>query len=117
MKLSELEFFLESNKIDTNDKEIINLFLTSINDWPNTINSINEYIIDVEKFTNQILTEENINYFIKKLDISRYAWQAESLSQIIDVFKNYNKGITLNEIAIGLENKFKPDRSNVHNAR
>jgi hypothetical protein len=51
MKLSELEFFLESNKIDTNDKEIINLFLTSINDWPNTINSINEYIIDVEKFT------------------------------------------------------------------
>ena len=31
-------------------KEIINIILSSINDWPTSIISIEEFVIDIEKF-------------------------------------------------------------------
>lgn len=96
--ISNLEHILENKSLSKEDNETIKIFLASINDWPNDVESIEDYIDELNNFINKNLVKKNIVDFTRNINLSKFSWQAESLSQIIDVFKNYGEIITLDEI-------------------
>ena len=98
-KLNEIIFSNESNI------EIVTVFLESINDWPVEVLTLEDYEIEVKKFIKSETNYNNIEFALKKIDFSSESWESESLYQIKEIFKFYEKGITLNEIIQDLKLK------------
>lgn len=116
LSISNLEQILENKYLSKEDNETISIFLASINDWPTDVESIEDYIYELNYLINKNLIKRNITDFTRNLDLSKFSWQAESLSQIIDVFKNHEEIITLDEIFEGLKSRIEriePDRANI----
>jgi hypothetical protein len=105
LDISNLEQILENKSLPKEDKETISVFLASMNDWPTNVGSIEEYIDELNYFIDKNLIKKNIVDFTRDINLSKFSWQAESLSQIIDVFKNQEEIITLDEIFKELKSK------------
>jgi hypothetical protein len=89
---------LETLVFDATDKRTIEILLASINDWPKAVNSLEEYAIQVDDFIGGEVTQNNIMKTLKSIDHLKAAWQAESLTQLIEIFEYYDRGKTLSEI-------------------
>ena len=99
LDMLKVEQFLSANKNLSDDKiNATETLLAAINEWPNSALTIEEYESQVEKFIGGPVTKERIQATLKNIDHSRNAWQAESLTQLVTVFKFFNEGIDLNEI-------------------
>lgn len=105
LDISNLEQILENKSLPKEDNETISIFLASMNDWPTNVESIEEYIDELNYFIDKNLIKKKIIDFTRNINLSKFSWQAESLSQIIDVFKNHEEIITLDEIFKGLKNR------------
>jgi hypothetical protein len=103
--ISELEQAQESKEISSIVREVIGVFLAAINDWPNPILKLEDYNLEVKSFIGGEVTKHKISLTLSQIDVSKNSWQAESLSQLSDVFKFYNEGVSLKEIIIDLEMK------------
>ena len=109
LSIIDLEKMIEARKISDNIKIIIDVFLLAVNDWPNPILNLEDYESEVEKFINGITSKDEIEKTLSKIDFSKNAWQAESLSQMLDVFQFYKNGISLKEIIEDLKIKLEKE--------
>lgn len=86
-----LEEIQESNKLSIVTKEVINILLLAINDWPRSIIDIDEYEIGILELLGGEVDKDGLEEYMSKIDFSKNAWEAESLSQLIEVYNFYSK--------------------------
>lgn len=94
----EIEELLEHDKFSGEMKIIVEILLSAINDWPSTVNYLYDFDLAVQNFIMNIPTKKNIELALSKMDVSKLAWEAESLSVLINVFNYFVKDISLKEI-------------------
>lgn len=100
-----LEKIIESEKLPTAIKEILTIFLAAINDWPNPIDSLVDYEKDIYKLIGKEVDRKKLEEYISKIDYSKNAWEAESLSQLIEVYNYYEDNKPLKEILNEIKEK------------
>ena len=105
LSVRKIERVIDNNEIDEKLRSIINIFLSSINDWPVDVLTLCEYEKEVESFIENNTTKKNIQKVLRKIDFSKNSWESESLTQILDVFQFYKEGLSLKEIIECLECK------------
>lgn len=105
--ISEIEEKINEEFISNEIREIVDNFLSAINDWPNPVLSFEEYESEVYQFIDGETNKNNIEQSLKKNDFTINAWQSESLTQILEVFKFYREGFTLKQIIADLNSKLK----------
>ncbi len=88
--------------------EVIDLLLAAVNDWPNSVLSLESFESEVKDFIGNETVKQNVELALTKIDFSKQSWQAESLSQLIEVFKFYDEGISLKKIIENLRNIVPP---------
>lgn len=103
LSVGDLEKIQESEKLSTVIKEIISIFLSAINDWPNQIVSLVDYEKEIYKLIGEEVEREKLEEYISKIDYSKNAWEAESLSQLIEVYRYYEDNKPLKEILNEIE--------------
>ncbi len=101
----EIEKKIENNEIAEGLSQVFKIILSSINDWPTSVLTLYDYEMQVEGFINNRTTKINIEKSLKAIDFSENSWQAESLTQILDVFQFYKSGYTLKKILDEAKNK------------
>ena len=109
MKLSIvfLEEIQDSDKVPLAVKQIIDILLLAINDWPKEILTVDDYEIEVKGFIKNSTTLDNIERALKKIDYSTESWESESLYQVKDVFLHYDEEIDLRAVIVDLKSKLK----------
>lgn len=98
LSVSHLEKIQESKEIPTVLREIVSIFLAAINDWPNQIDSLVDYEKELYKLMGEKVDRNKLEEYVSKIDYSKFAWEAESLSQLIQVYTYYQDYIPLKNI-------------------
>jgi hypothetical protein len=106
-KLAEIQ---ELNKVGAITLNLIQVLLNSINDWPNSIERLEDFELEVRTIIGGEVIHKRLEIFLSKIDLSRDAWQAESLSQLLDIFNFYDNEISLREILIDLKQKLEDEK-------
>lgn len=84
-------------------REPIEILLAAINDWPQEISDLTEFVNIIENFINGETSRANIENTLSRIDVKKYAWQAESLSVLVEVFDHFEQNTTLDEIISRIE--------------
>lgn len=98
LSIVHLENIQESETTTTVVKEILNILLAAINDWPNPIVRLVDFENEIYKLVGEEIDRKRLEDYISKIDISKNAWEAESLSQLIEVYNYYIEMKPLKEI-------------------
>jgi hypothetical protein len=102
MRISDVENIeLKNKKI----AEAIDILLLAINDWSEEIQSLEEYECEIKKFIGTEINQINIETKLKNIDFNQYAWQAESLSQVLELFSLFNSGNSLRRNYSNIKNR------------
>jgi hypothetical protein len=96
--IKELDLVQESASLEPKIGRIIEILLASVNDWPRSISTIEDYEIEVRQFLGNEILEQNIRQCLKRIDLGKSAWEAESLSQLLEVFEFYREGSAFRDI-------------------
>jgi hypothetical protein len=96
--IEEIEELIDKEQFSPKIKVVAEIILTAINDWPNPIGNFYDYDLAVQNFIMNTTTKKNIELALSKIDISIYAWEAESFSSLLEVFDHFEKNISLKEI-------------------
>lgn len=96
--ISEIEEMLEKENFSTKMKAVVEILLSAINDWPDPIDNLYDYDLAVQKFIMNLTTKKNIELAVNKVDISKFAWEVESLSVLIEIYDYFDEDITLKQI-------------------
>jgi hypothetical protein len=105
LHLSDIENKIDKRTIDDGTREVINILLAAINDWPESILTLEEYESHLSRFINSEVTREQLASSLTKIDLNIDAWRAESITQILEVFKSFKEGLTLKDIITLVKNK------------
>ena len=97
LTLTELEHLIAEKDLNKRDREVLHLFGKAIIDWPEDADSVDEFINRVEAFISGETTLNNIREKASK-NVMHFAWQAESLGQVCDIFNHYSGCKTLRDI-------------------
>jgi hypothetical protein len=103
LSVSKIEEMISDESAPKRLIPILAAFVTAINDWPTEVKTLEQYEKQVREFICASTTKGNIEIFLKIIDFSKYSWEAESLFQVLEVFKSYHKKITLNGIMQSLK--------------
>lgn len=98
LSILKVEEMVENDKFSPKIKNGIEILLSAINDWTAPVNNLCDYNIAVQNFIESVVTKRNIEIALSKVDLSRFSWEAESLSSLIEVFDYFKEGNTLSEI-------------------
>lgn len=99
LSISHLEKFQESKKLANPITELVDILLAAINDWPNPIINLDDYEKEIYKLMgNEEINRSKLENYLSQIDYSKFAWEAESLSQLLDIFNYYEKDKSLKEI-------------------
>jgi hypothetical protein len=98
-------FISDLEKMNSDVKEVVDVLMLAINDWPNQVVKLEDYEIEVSKFIGQEATAKGITLALTNIDYSVHSWQAESLSELLNVFNFYDDNVSLKEIIEGLKTK------------
>lgn len=109
MKLSveKIEEIIESNDIEVSLTKVLNIFLSSINDWPDEFLTVDDFINHLQGFVNGEVNKGNLEVKLNKINLHTQAWKAESISDILLVYKYYEDSFTLENILIDLKKRLK----------
>jgi len=91
VQIFEVVEVLYGREIHERDREVINIFLLAINDWPVQVLTLEGYEREVSAFIKGDTRKANIETILKTIDLSKNAWESESLVQIIKVFDTYEE--------------------------
>ncbi len=98
MTIKDIEEYIKNNNLEKADESALMLIMDAINDWPNDVNDLEDFTLQVNIFLKGKLTKENIETKLKQIDYSIYAWQAESLSQVLEIFFYFDNSMSVEEI-------------------
>lgn len=104
--VDDLEELLDIEKKNSKARLVINILLASINDWPKAVDSLSDFDDAVNKFIRGSTSKMNISNSLKNIDFSKYSWESESLTGLLDVFEYYDDGLSLKEIIFHLESSY-----------
>ena len=90
--------------------EVRDILVASINDWPNPIDSLEQFEREIASFLDKRTFKRNLEYKLESIDLSEYAWHAESLSQVLELFDFYQDEVTLKEIFDSLSDVLRFDK-------
>ncbi|MBA4198890.1 MAG: hypothetical protein C0459_15195 [Chitinophaga sp.] len=96
--ISKIEEMVDKEEFSTEMIPVVETLLSAVNDWSNPLDNFNDYEIAVQHFIKNITTKNNIESALKNVNVSSYAWEAESLSSLIKIYDYFEEGITLKEI-------------------
>ncbi len=98
LEVSKIKNIIENNIIDENILKTINIILISINDWPDKILTLDEFVNKIEKFMDGSSTKSVILNVLNKIDYKINAWESESLFELLEVFDYQDDKRTIKEI-------------------
>ncbi|KZS39525.1 hypothetical protein AWE51_25680 [Aquimarina aggregata] len=81
---------IEENRFENEtDKKITGKILEAERDWRIPLKSINHFITVLEEEVGGNVTKISLNKLLKKYNrtINKYAWEAESVCYLLDIFK------------------------------
>lgn len=84
-----------------------NIIINAINDWPINTSSLKEFVSSVESKTGSPLYKERIEQFLDTPDFANNAWEAESLTQLLEIYQYYNSSLSITDILEDIEQHFK----------
>jgi hypothetical protein len=96
---------VKANVFSVDEMAIIEMILAAINDWPNPNLTLEDYETEVSEFLGEEPSRINIEKRLKESSTSEFAWQSKSLSKLLEVFKFYEKDVTLRQIFSKLASK------------
>jgi hypothetical protein len=83
----ELINLIENDVTESSAKHIAENILEAINDWPTeNLSEPSELISELKRQINGKLTRENIEEFVRTLNVEKDSWKIESLSYILEIF-------------------------------
>lgn len=89
--IEDLEDIKESNELSKVTKKVIHILLLAMNDWPKAIKTIDEYEIGISDLVGEDVDGNRLKDYSYKIDFSQQAWEAESVSQLMEVYTMYAK--------------------------
>ena len=98
LSILELVNSVNNNKIPSNSIYFVNILLLAINDWPLNVENLEDYCKQIEYVISGRITKINIESYLKSVDFTKNAWEAESLTQLLEIYKFDKQGATLQEI-------------------
>ncbi len=110
LEINRLIEIQELNKVKTILLNLIEVLLNSINDWPNSIETLEDFEFEVRNVIGGEVVRKRLEIFLSEIDLSKNAWQAESLSQLLDIFNFYDNEVSLREILIDLKQKLEDEK-------
>jgi len=107
MKLyvTQIEKLKDSGILNNEIEKVVNIFLLALNDWPDTVLTFDDFESVVHDLIKGATVKKNIEKFLQQVDLSKRAWEAESLSQIMEVYPFYDNDLTLKKIIEDLKTK------------
>ncbi len=96
--IADIEELMEKGHFSTKSIAVIDILLSSINDWPNSIISLDDLELEVRNFILAEPIKASIENALKNIDFNKYAWEAESLSQLLEVYNYFKEDTSLQEI-------------------
>ncbi len=109
LTFDELYDLLENQKITDNiDIQIAEKVIAAETDWIITIHSLNDFLVVLEKEIDGKTTKSNLEKLLKKYNsnLQKYSWEAESVSQLLDLF-DFRDGSDLRNIFFSLTERIK----------
>lgn len=104
LSLNHLQTIQVSKKLKSPTQELVDIFMAAINDWPEPIDGLNEYEQAIEKLlSDDEIDKVKLGYYLTEADYSKFAWEAESIAQLLQVFNYYEEGKCLREIIEEME--------------
>jgi hypothetical protein len=101
INIVDLERILDKGEITDNLKNAISILLAAMNDWPNSLNSLEDFEYEVQDYIKGETKKINIEKKLKSnIDFNKYAWEAESLSQLLEVYDYYKEDLSVKEIIL-----------------
>lgn len=95
----EIEAMVEEDKFSAEMKPVVEILLSAVNDWSDDpVDNFYDYDLAVQNFIMKATTKRNIELALSKVDISKDAWKAESLSSLLEVYDSFKEDISLIEI-------------------
>lgn len=104
--ISVLEKNQASEVLSSRTREILTILLAAINDWPRPIVHLADFEKEIHHFTGNEMDRTKLKEVISKIDCSKHAWEAESLSQLIEIYSYYDEKKFLKEIFDEIEKQF-----------
>ena len=96
--ITDIKKLIEKEHFSTDIKKVLEILLQAIDDWPNAIDNLNDYELDVQSFILNTTTKRNVEKTLSNIDFSKYAWHAESLSELLEIYNYFKEGVSLKEI-------------------
>ncbi len=70
------------------DQKIATKILEAENDWPTSIQSLNDFILILEREIGGKVTQTSLNYLISKYNQNlKYSWEGESVCTLLEIFE------------------------------
>ncbi|GHE23334.1 hypothetical protein [Sphingobacterium griseoflavum] len=89
---------IESDKIPASIKHDVSCLLESIDDWPNTVDDLDDFERQLTESVHAELTIINLKNYAKELCVKKDAWKMEALSSLYRLYDRYAHGVVLHEI-------------------
>ncbi|MFI1770235.1 hypothetical protein [Thalassobellus citreus] len=90
MTFDKLFDLIEENQFENEtDRKIAEKILEAERDWRISLDSLNDFIIILEKEVGGNVTRTSLNKLLEKYNrnIAQYAWEAESVCYLLDIFE------------------------------
>jgi len=96
--ISSLEKTIDSERTPVFFKEMLAIVAGSVNDWPGPIISLEDFERELHSRLGEEIDRYRMEEYSSKIDLSKNAWEAESLCQLVEIFRYYEEGKLLREI-------------------
>jgi hypothetical protein len=103
--INQLEKIIEKNYVTKEIKNILSIYLLAVNDWSTQVNYMTDFENEIFKFIGNEVDKHKLLVRISNIDYSKYAWEAESLSHLIEIYNYYDDNKPLIEIFNEIRNQ------------
>jgi hypothetical protein len=105
ISIEHLENIDDSANLTPNDRAVVKILVAAINDWPHPVLQLIDFENSIQEVLGNDLTQVKMEKYMSGIDYSIKAWEGESLSQLIDVYKYYDAEKSLKDILKELREK------------
>ena len=81
------------------------VFLVSINDWRASPTTFDGYVHEIEGIIGGVATKSSLEKFLMRCNFKSRAWEAESITGLLDIYQYYDEHSSLRFIVADLEAK------------
>ena len=103
--IEDIEKAIESGLLDNDTAKVLNIFLAAVNDWPENVFSLEEYIAKIEEKLKTIPNKQELEDFLRNASVAKYAWNMESIAGLLEIYQFYDDHFSLEQILSDLKIK------------